>query len=321
MKISVISFTEKGRLLAEQVFTDWSEDEVLRYSRQQEVEHLKEWTMMQFQQKNALVFIGAVGIAVRTIAPFIQDKLTDSPVLCMDEAGQFVIPVLSGHVGGANELAERIAKRLGAIPVITTATDVNQTFAVDVFAQKNHLTIQNKEGIAKISTKVLRHEMVDIVISSELTELSHGILRLKPKEYILGIGCRKGKSYAELAEFIERWLLKLGLTTADILQIASIDLKQQEPGLVQWSNCNRVPFVTYSAAELQEAEGEFVTSQFVEEQTGVDNVCERAAMKAAGAEGTLILRKQAEHGMTLAVAKKKWKLNTEQQEGISIDEA
>lgn len=103
--------------------------------------------------RHALIFIGACGIAVRAIAPWIMDKLHDSPVLVADEMGKYVIPLLSGHVGGANELAVRLAGALGAIPVITTATDLHDSFAVDIFAKRNDLRICNREGIAKVSAK------------------------------------------------------------------------------------------------------------------------------------------------------------------------
>ena len=116
---------------------------------------LSDWTRQQFAEKNAIVVIGACGIAVRMIAPFVSDKLSDSPVVVADEAGTFVIPLLSGHMGGANELAEQIAGQIGGIPVITTATDVNHTFSVDLFAKKCGLSIYNREGIAKVSAKIL----------------------------------------------------------------------------------------------------------------------------------------------------------------------
>lgn len=106
---------------------------------------LSEWTGSMFEQKRAMVFIGAAGIAVRAIAPFVRDKMTDPPVVAADEAGHFCIPLLSGHVGGANELAEQMAGWLKGIPVITTATDVNGVFAVDVFAARSGLCITDRE--------------------------------------------------------------------------------------------------------------------------------------------------------------------------------
>ncbi len=116
---------------------------------------LTDWVGGCFHRGEPLLLVGACGIAVRAIAPFVRDKLTDIPVLVMDEKGAYVIPVLSGHYGGANELARLIADAVGAAPVITTATDVNRLFAVDVFARKNNLSIANRQAIASVSAKIL----------------------------------------------------------------------------------------------------------------------------------------------------------------------
>ena len=123
-------------------------------------ESVSVWAGEQMAAHHALVFVGACGIAVRAIAPWITDKLHDSPVLVIDEQGQYVIPLLSGHVGGANELAVRLAGELGAVPVITTATDLHGSFAVDLFAKRNDLWIHNREGIARVSAKILAGEKI-----------------------------------------------------------------------------------------------------------------------------------------------------------------
>ena len=291
MNISIITFTENGTKLAEkirQAFVSAKTEEAKNLGLS-----LSDWTRQQFAEKNAIVVIGACGIAVRMIAPFVSDKLSDSPVVVADEAGTFVIPLLSGHMGGANELAEQIARQIGGIPVITTATDVNHTFSVDLFAKKCGLSIYNREGIAKVSAKILDGKTPDIVISSEKTDLEQGVLGLQPREYI------------------EKRLVRAA---------ASIDLKKEEKGLLRWCMANRIPFLTYSAEELKQVKGDFQESSFVKEKTGVDNVCERAAMKAANEEGTFILRKQAENGMTIAIVKYDWKLERELAKEYRIDE-
>lgn len=312
MNISMMCFTERGSRLAGNTAEKLRDDNVSVECRHggKSAETLRAWAEEQFAAKNALIFVGACGIAVRTIAPCIKDKLSDSPVLCIDEAGQFVIPILSGHAGGANELANKIAGIIGAVPVITTASDVNGTFAPDVFAVKNDLTIMNRDGIARVTSKILDGQMADIVISRDLSELSHGILKLKPKEFIIGMGCRRGKGYGDIAAFIDRQLESLGLDISDIMLLTSIDLKKDEEGLIRWSNSHRVPFRTYTADELKNAKGFFAGSDFVKECTGVDNVCERAAILAAGEGGELVMHKKAENGMTIAVARKKWRLVT-----------
>lgn len=294
-----------------------------------------EWAGQQMEERNAVLFIGACGIAVRAIAPFLADKLKDAPILVMDENGNYVIPILSGHAGGANELARMLAEQIGAQPVITTATDLNQKFAVDVFAVKNGFSIEPKNGIAKVSAKVLAEEEVtisietghrcgfmeqnglreipyppsgftDIVITGERRAFDAAVV-LRPKEYVLGFGCKKGKRADEIAQFIRKKIEENHIRPAQIWALASISLKKDEPGIAKWCRKENIRFLTYTAEELREIEGDFTKSSFVLEQTGVDNVCERAAVKACGAGGKLIVPKCAEQGMTLAIAKRKWK--------------
>ena len=177
--LSIISFTEKGAhlslklldMLSEEGENAWLYTKCSKYRDGSINKRLRyvysntdEWAKVQMSAKNELLFIGACGIAVRAIAPWVANKLYDSPVLVMDELGTYVIPILSGHVGGANEIAAKIGKMTGAIPVITTATDLNRCFAVDIFAKKNYLYIENKNGIAKVSSKVLRGEKISMAI-------------------------------------------------------------------------------------------------------------------------------------------------------------
>ncbi|MDY2663008.1 precorrin-6A reductase [Bariatricus massiliensis] len=115
----------------------------------------------------AFLFIGAAGIAVRYTAPWVRDKFTDSPVVVMDEKGSFAIPLLSGHVGGAVEIARKAAECTGAVPVITTATDVQEKFAVDVFATKNGLTISDRKIAREISASILDGSEVGIFFHEE----------------------------------------------------------------------------------------------------------------------------------------------------------
>lgn len=352
MKISVISFTEQGERLSERIKRQITEHEVALFTKcsalfMKKVEARKIeiplgiWTEEQMKEKNAVVFIGACGIAIRAIAPYISNKLLDSPVIVIDENGRYVIPVLSGHIGGANELAIVLAEKLGAEPVITTATDIQQKFAVDLFAKKNHLHIKNQEGIAKVSAKVLCGEPLKIAVETghlqKTAEFPNGILQVEyppqektdilvsgegeryealitlcPKEYVIGIGCRKGKESERLNTFIEQVLQKQGIELWQIYGIASIDLKADEPAICTWSAKHRVPFFTYSCEELEKVEGCFQESDFVKQTVGVGNVCERAALNAAGKNGRLVGRKYAEDGMTIAIAKREWSVKPDE---------
>ena len=126
------------------------------------------WVQQMFREKEALLFIGACGIAVRSIAPFLKSKWEDPAVLVMDEKGEAVIPLLSGHAGGGNALALQVAALLGATPVLTTATDVNGQFAVDVFARKNGLKIREKALAKEVSARVLQGERLPVVAEMPL---------------------------------------------------------------------------------------------------------------------------------------------------------
>ena len=144
---AVYAYTERGRELAARI------EELLREAGYR---CIRAEVGETFARCEALVFVGASGIAVRKIAPFVKDKFQDPAVLCLDEYGRFVIPLLSGHVGGANELARLIGRQLGAAVAISTATDLNGRFAVDVFAKKNGLAIMSRENAKRISAALLR---------------------------------------------------------------------------------------------------------------------------------------------------------------------
>lgn len=293
--IRVVYFTENGKNIADRL------SESFYVEGKSESLSLADWTKDCFEMHLPIIFIGATGIAVRTIAPCINSKLTDSPVIVIDELGQNVIPILSGHFGGANELARIIAKSLGANPVITTATDLNNVFAVDFFADKNGLIITDKNKIKEVSSKALKGDSLEIVQNED--EIIIEGLKLIPKRLILGMGCKKGKSFEELKVFVNTFYDDEELKK-NLYAISSIDVKEEEIGLIKLAEFYGVPFVTFSADELEKMDGDFKESDFVKDQVGVGNVCERSALALAGEEGKLIRNKVAENGMTLAAARR-----------------
>ncbi len=325
---AVICFTEKGRMLAHKIKEASLELEYdfslyAKYKGFREAdadvcaveEALDAWTLSMQEKRIPLVFIGAMGIAVRAIAGGLQSKLTDAPVVVLDELGRHVIPVVSGHIGGANELAMALAEVTGANPVITTATDLGGQFSVDLFAKENGLSIYNKDGIAKVSAKALEGKAVrisienyppentDVVVSHDQRMKRCGELLLCPREYAVGIGCRKGTPFSKLRDYFIKTLAALHIETGEVGAIASIDLKEEEQGLIELCAYYKLPFITYTSELLEKAEGDYEESAFVKEKTGVGNVCERAAMLLTGNRGKLIQRKSAEDGMTIAIAK------------------
>ena len=325
MKIRIISFTNRGHALGEAVRSSLPEHdaELIFRGKNAAGPGLADICREAFERSIPLVFIGAAGIAVRAIAPYVRDKLTDPPVIVMDELGRSVIPILSGHVGGANELAAEIAEAVGASAVITTATDINEAFPVDVFARENSLKIVNRGGISRVSMSALEGRPVtisikdyppqddtDVVITDETDLILAGGKALKdaasivlsPKKYAIGIGCRRGKSFEELKSFALKVLEDNNISLSDAGCIATIDIKKDEEGLRSLSQAWRMPLITFDAEVLARVKGEFSPSERVLEAVGVDNVCERAAAAAAGPGAELVVNKTACNGMTIAVA-------------------
>jgi cobalt-precorrin 5A hydrolase len=149
------------------------------------------------------------------------------------------------------------------------------------------------------------NQTLDVLITNrEDVSECEASLYLKPKEYVLGIGCKKQKEPEELEAYIDETIKSQNIKPEDIYALASIDLKKDEEAIVSYSRRKNIPFVTFSAEELNQIDGDFSSSAFVKETTGVDNVCERAAIKAS--DGELVLPKQARDGMTIAIARREW---------------
>ena len=280
---------------------------------------LADWTARMWGEKDALIFVGACGIAVRAIAPHVKDKFTDPAVVSVDEAGRFVIPLLSGHVGGANELALKVATLTGGQAAISTATDVNGLFAVDVWARERDMVLTDRTLAKEISASLL--EGKNVGFASDFSHpcpagLTQGpaeigvwvtwktgsgpfarTLRLVPKGLILGIGCKRGTTQTAIEAAVSAALT--GYEPAAVERVATIDLKKDEPGLLAFCAARNLPLSVWPASELAAVEGTFTPSAFVKGVTGVDNVCERAAVRAGG---TILAPKQAKNGVTVAVA-------------------
>ena len=298
---------------------------------------LSEWTKEAFLRDDALIFVGACGIAVRSIAPYVRDKFQDPAVVCVDEAGQFVIPLLSGHVGGANRLAEMVASGIGAVPVVTTATDVEKKFAVDVFAKDHGFVITDRKLAKEISADILAGEPVGVFSDfgfSAWKKIPEGlfedrickrnlwitvsgkekkgipenrVLRLIPRCVALGIGCKRGTPVEKIRTAVESAMERNGIDLRSVFAAASIDIKKQEQGLIEFAKELQVPFLTFSSEELNGQPGDFPESEFVRKTTGTGNVCERSAVAACrlgvrASECRILIHKEAEDGVTVAAA-------------------
>lgn len=328
MRIELAAFTESGLRLAETLAARLAEegDSATATRIGGGGPKLGEWTEKYFGSADALVFVGAAGIAVRAIAPHLVSKTSDPAVAVVDDAGRFAVSLLSGHIGGANELAERVAGLIGAVPVVTTATDARNVFAVDVWAKKAGLAIANPDRIKAVSSRLLAGGTVRLwsvfpvagelppgVIAADCAaacdvavDVRHpenpendGALLLVPPALVLGVGCRRGTGCGEIEAAFLMFIEKNRFPAAAFRAVQSIDLKKDEPGLVAFCEKNRLPFATFPAEELAAVPGDFSGSDFVKSVAGVDNVCERSAVAGGG---KLLVRKTVFPGVTMAAA-------------------
>ena len=291
MKVAIACFSSRGQELGEQL----KMGSVTRIGEETGVS-LDRWTKENFDSNDGLIFIGACGIAVRAIAPYLEHKTSDPAVVVVDDDACFAISLVSGHLGGANDLTHLVSGKVGAIPVITTATDRRGSFAVDQWARREGLGIVNPEAIKGISAALLEGE--DVIVSAGSTKL-----QLVPRLYVLGVGCKKGTDPEAMIDAYQTFAKKYNLLDASIAGIATIDLKKDELALKILAKRLGVGVSTYSAEELAAVEGTFHGSEFVLETTGVDNVCERAAVRLS--RGSLLVEKEAYDGITFALAKNK----------------
>lgn len=323
MSVALLAFTDRGLALA-RTLADALGGQAERCAPDG---GLSAWTQRHFPAEDALVYVGAVGIAVRAIAPYCRHKSLDPAVVVVDERGRFAVPILSGHLGGANALAQKIGHICGAEPVITTATDINGVFAVDVWAKQQGCAVVNPERIKRVSGALLAGEQVGIwsqwpisgaapdhIVPADREKcdvylavrrddtVPENALHLAPRIGVLGVGCRRNTSRQTLEQAFARWQTQTGVCSQSICAAASIELKRDEQGLLAFCADHHWPIHFASAAQLNAVPGDFRPSSFVREITGVDNVCERAAVWGSG--GALCAGKWAEGGVTFALALK-----------------
>ncbi len=281
----------------------------------------------------------ATGIVVRILGRELKGKDQDPAVVVMDEAGQFAISLLSGHLGGANDLARRLATVCGAIPVITTATDVNQLPAWDQVARDAGLVVDPVAHLKTLNSLLLEGRKIGLVdqrrriaetfvavkgvtlydnfavaarsSADGLVFVTHRflphlqnqpeMLALRPRDLVVGIGCNRNTSAEEIEQAVRSKLKQSFLAFASIACIASIDAKQDEAGLLEFAENNGLPLKFFSAEELNKVEIPSPASPHAQKAVGAKGVCEPAALLASGL-GEMLIRKQMVGNQTIAVA-------------------
>jgi cobalt-precorrin 5A hydrolase len=289
-----------------------------------------------FHNYDALIFVSAAAVAVRAIAPCLSGKAEDPAVVVVDEGRNFSISLLSGHLGGANELAVKVACCLGAEAVITTATDGRGLPAFDDLARRWGWSLENLPNLKHISSALLEGRQIVLYScrpfplpltgniyltenSAELSRAQHGAvmvtnrlsplpvsgtvpqITLRPRNVSAGVGCRRGIAAEKIVEAVQSAFSRAGLAEESLSCLATGEFKKDEIGLIEAARYLKVPLKIFYKNEIVAALGESVTSEFVREQVGVGAVAEPCAVLGSGG-GHIILPVQREGGITVALA-------------------
>lgn len=334
MKIAIISVSQKGRQLAldlkEKLDDDSTIIKVDLYHK-----NVKKYFPILFYEYDAIIAIMASGILIRSIAPLIESKLTDPAIINIDDNGKFVISTLSGHLGGANKLSQKIASLIDATPVITTSTDVNNKLGIDVIASDLYLSIDDAKEILFFNKAILEGSEISFTVNPDknfdyLFEYLNNVtleidvsiyysskiekdeihvqvdgheLILKERKVVVGIGCRRGKECIKIHEGLVSSINDLNMHKSRINMLASAEIKKDEQGILELSDKLNIPvnFVDLDKLKLFES-NDIQKSEFVRSKFGIYGVCEPSALITAGFDSKLIYKKTSYDGVTIAIA-------------------
>jgi cobalt-precorrin 5A hydrolase len=304
-------------------------------------EELRSLLARLWQERQGLVCIMASGIVVRMIAPLLEGKDQDPAIVVMDDAGRFAVSLLSGHLGGANRLAEQCALASGATAVITTATDVHGLPSFDMLAKELGWVIDDLSRVKILNTLLLEDGEIAVIdptgqversvsgrgnlcyyhdFQSALSSKAGGylfvtnreippeyrlpnLLILRPRNLVLGVGCNSGTEAGEIEEVVLANLEKLFLSPKSVCGIASATAKRSEPGLLAFAEKFCISTTFYESAELNSVPSPSPPSAHAYEAIGAAGVAEPAALLASG-NGILLLNKVKSGNVTLAIAEK-----------------
>ena len=332
MKCALISFSREGFLLGEKLGEgSGGELSFLHYPRSGFDMPTAEFVRRLWDSHDALVFISSAGIATRLCAPLLDHKTKDPAVLCMDDLGRYVIPILSGHIGGGNKLAERISQITGAIAVITTATDIRGIQAPDIYAMENGLRIEENSQLTRVTAMMVDGRplgfygrgvppidypglvridesqiegcslpglvLVSNSLDLKLPKVPHVIMR--PSNVNIGIGCRKGVSGESIIKFLSELLREQGLSSLSVGKMATVDVKKHEPGIREAARFFGCQLKVFGLDEIRAVQDRFPKSEFVEKAIGVHSVSQPAAYLLGG---KIIVSKARKDGITISVA-------------------
>lgn len=307
----IIKLLERHKYVGISYYGKKSASEVEHFSN---LKDIKTWLEEYWKRLDAIVFIGAVDVAVRLIGTLIEDKMKDPAVLVIDEACKYVVPILGSHIGEGNDLSEKLAKIINAKDVITTPVEVQEKFKIEKFAELNNMSLENREQARTISTSVLEGQHIGFYceydiegeIPSGLTtcgdkkELSWYTQRIAIRsEYIVGMGMKEGVVLSSMEDLFLSELDKLKIDMIQVKGIATIYEKREESALIALSEKYRIPILAYTTKELRELNLIHTSEMAVK---SVANISERAALLGSNG-GELVQDKVVGKGVTFAAAR------------------
>ena len=326
MKIAIITITEEAQKLAIKLAENLNHDptvlDVKIFNK-----NVKNILKDIFNEYDCILGIMAAGIMVRNTCELIKNKIEDPAILVMDDKGKHVISLLSGHFGGANDIALKIAEISGSKPVITTATDVHGKMGIDSLARKYYLNIEDFSKVKVINSALIDNKKValhvppkyEFIFKDPLVKESYkkceslnnefkvvyegNSLTLRPKKRVLGVGARKGVSKIKVQSAVNEAIKSLKLSPERINSFATGEMKKNEVGITQMAMDLNIPLEIVTVDQIKLLDHPHCSSsEFVEKKFGIPGVCEPAALIVAGGNSRLIFKKTSYNEVTIAVA-------------------
>jgi cobalt-precorrin 5A hydrolase len=346
-KISVLAITKNGINIGIKLKKHFPTWEILAPRKFQNKNKQISWysesttekVVELFKKNDALICLFSLGAVIRLIAPYLEDKKTDPAIIVIDDKTNFVISVLSGHIGGANELTQKVAQKINAIPVITTAADVNKTIAVDLVGRDLGWKIEDDSTVTKVSAYMVNEEKIavfqdagnknwykdlpkNVKIFNSLDKMknsdSKGFLIItdktlngeflkesvvyRPPSLVVGVGLHWDTSKEAIKEGIDFCMQKFSLSSKSIAKLVSIKKSEDVQGLIDIGKELNIPVEYVNREELAKISAPN-PSETVKAYEGTSSVSEAAAIKISG--GELIVEKQKfPPNLTIAIARK-----------------
>ncbi|WP_238905397.1 cobalt-precorrin 5A hydrolase [Clostridium sp. YIM B02506] len=322
--IYILSVSSLGDILGEKLSRNFSS---LYFSKDKiKAVGLNEITKEAMEKAKGIIFISSTGIAVRAIATYLKGKTIDPGVVVVDAKGEYAISLLSGHLGGGNELAIKVSEILKAMPIITTATDSLGVKAPDMIAKENNLLISDIKKAKDISAFLIEGKKVVFEDEDKIIDIPKGYIEciessenlpkvkvtnkisgsealvLVRKNVILGIGCRKDVPKEKMLDFIRESLKEYGYREDSILKISTIDLKSKEEAILNTSQVFSLPLEIHSRDEVRKIEHLFKCSDFVRKSIGVGAVAEPCVYLSGG---EIVVERISKEGMTLCIGERR----------------